>query len=67
MICKMDRVPLQPLKNPLNLVRRESFDLDRLLSHIDRGPAEESEAVIRFIYEQRHIDVSSERSGKTSR
>jgi len=36
------------------------------LSHIDPGPAEESEAFVRLIYEQRHIDVSSD-NGKTCR
>jgi hypothetical protein len=63
----MDRVPPQPIKDPPNLVRADSFSLDRLLGHIDRGPAEESEAFVRFIYEQRHFDVSSERNGKTNR
>jgi len=45
----------------------ESFSLDRLLSHIDPGPAEESEAFVRLIYEQRHIDLCSDRNGKTGR
>jgi hypothetical protein len=67
MIFKMDRLPPRPVKNPPNLVRAASFDLDRLLSHIDPGPAEESEAFVRLIYGQRHIDVSSERNGKTGR
>ena len=63
----MDRAPQQPVKDPPNLVRPGSFSLDRLLSHIDPGPAEESEAFVHFIYEQRHIDVSSDRHGETGR
>jgi hypothetical protein len=62
----MDRVP-QPVKDPPNLVRTGSFSLDRLLSHIDPGPAEESEAFVSFIYEQRRIDVSTELNDKTGR
>jgi len=67
MVTEMDRVPPQPVKDPLNLVRAGSFSLDRLLSHIDPGPAEESEAFVRLIYEQRHIDVSSDRNGQARR
>jgi hypothetical protein len=63
----MDRAPTQPVKAPANLVRVCPFDLDRLLSHIDPGPAEESEAYVRLIYEQRRSDLSSESSGKTRR
>ena len=63
----MDRVPPKPVKKPPNLIRAGSFSLDRLLSHIDPGPVEESEAFVRVIYEQRHLDVSSERNGKTDR
>ena len=62
---RMDRAPSQPVPRPPNLVRVELFDLDRLLSHVNPGPAEESEAFVRRIYEQRGIDVSSERNGKT--
>ena len=65
MVIKMDRVPPQPVKAPPNLVRAGSFSLDRLLSRIDPGPAEESETFVRLIYEQRHIDVSSDSAGKT--
>jgi hypothetical protein len=32
------------------------FSLERLLSHIYSGPAEESEAFVRLIYEQRDVD-----------
>jgi hypothetical protein len=63
----MDRVPPQPVKDPPNLIRRGAFTLDRLLSHIDPGPKEESEEFVRRIYEQRHIDLSSDRNGKTRR
>ena len=66
MVTKMDRVPQQPVADPPNPVRAGSFSLDRLLSHVDPGPAEESEAFVRLIYEQRHIDVSSERNDKIS-
>lgn len=65
MVTEMDRVPPQPVKDPPNLVRTNSFSLDRLLSHIDPGPAEESEAFVRLIYEQRYNDVTSGRNGKT--
>jgi hypothetical protein len=61
----MDRVPPHPVKDPPNLVRADSFSMDRLLSHIDPGPAEESEAFVHLIYEQRHLDVSSGRDHKT--
>ncbi len=50
----MDRVPVQPIKDPPNLVRAQSFSLDRLLSHVDPGPAEESEVFVHRIYEQRY-------------
>ena len=67
MVIEMERVPLEPVKNPANLVRVSPFDLDRLLSHIDPGPAEESESYVRLIYEQRRSDLSSESSGTTRR
>ena len=67
MVIKMERVPSQPVKDPANLVRVYPFDLDRLLSHTDPGPAEESEAYVRLIYEQRLSDLSSKRNGKTGR
>ena len=67
MVIKMERVPSQPVKDTPNLVRACTFDLDRLLSHIDPGPAEESEAYVRLIYEQRRSDLSSKRNGKTGR
>ena len=65
MVIEMDRVPSQPVKDPPNLFRTGVFSLDRLLSHIDPGTEEESEEFVRRIYEQRGIDVSSERNGKT--
>jgi hypothetical protein len=64
MVFEMDRVPPQPVKDPPNLIRAVSFSLERLLSHIDPGPAEESEAFVRLIYEQRRTDLSSGRNGK---
>jgi hypothetical protein len=67
MIIKMERVPSQPMQDPPNLVRVCPFDLDRLLSHIDPGPAEESEGYVRIIYEQRRSDLSSDSCGKTRR
>ena len=63
----MDRVPSQPAKDPPNLVREGPFSLDRLLSHIDPGTAEESEDFVRLIYDQRHTDLSSDRDGETGR
>jgi len=63
----MDCIPLHPVNDPPNLVRAGSFSLDRLLSHIDPGPVEESEAFVRLIYEQRHIDVSSDGNGTVGR
>lgn len=63
----MEQRPAGPVENPPNLVRAGKFSLDSLLSHIDPGPAEESEAFVRAIYEQRHADLSSTRNGKTGR
>jgi len=62
----MDR-PQQPVKDPPNLIRSGPFSLDRLLSHVDPVPAEESEAFVRLIHEQRHIDISSDCNDKTGR
>ena len=67
MVIMMDRVPPQPVKDPPNLIRSGSFSMDRLLSHIDPGTAEESEDFVSHIYGQRHIDLSSDRNGKTGR
>ena len=63
----MDQLPSQPAKNPPNLIRAGDFSLDRLLSHIDPGPPEESEEFVRRIYEQRHADLSAGRNGKIGR
>jgi len=60
-------MPSQPVKDPPNLVRAGSFSLERLLTHIDPGTAEESQDFVRRIYDQRHIDLSSDRDGKTGR
>jgi hypothetical protein len=43
MVIMMDRVPPEPVKDPPNLIRSGLFSMDRLLSHIDPGTAEESE------------------------
>jgi hypothetical protein len=63
----MDYRKPQALKHPPNLIRAWAFTLDRLLSHIDPGPRDESEEFVRRIYEQRHIDVSSDHNGKAGR
>jgi hypothetical protein len=39
----MDTVPKHPVKEPPNLIRRGAFSLDRLLSHVYPGTAQESE------------------------
>ena len=67
MVVEMDRVPSQPVEDPPNLIRAGPFSLDRLLSHIDPGTAEESEDFVRLIYDQRHFDIASDRNGKTGR
>jgi hypothetical protein len=67
MLIEMEGFPSQPVKDPANLVRVRPFDLERLMSHIDPGTAEESEAYVRLIYERRRSDLSSESSGKTGR
>ena len=67
MVIEMDRASSQPVKDPPNLIRSGKFSLDRLLSHIDPGTQEESEEFVRRIYEQRHIDLSSDRDGTTGR
>jgi hypothetical protein len=64
-VIEMDRVPSQPVKDPPNLVGAGYFSLDRLLSHVDPGTAKESEDFVRLIYDQRHIDLPSDRNGKT--
>ncbi len=55
----MDLVPSQPVEYPPNLIRNGQFSLDRLLAHVDPGPAGETEAFVRHIYEQRHADLHS--------
>jgi hypothetical protein len=67
MVIEMDYEPSPPVQDPPNLVRAVSFSLDRLLSHTDPGTAEESEDFVRLIYDQRHMDLSSDRNGKTGR
>ena len=63
----MNRLPQTPVKVQPNLIRTSSFSLERLLSHIDAGPPEESEAFVHTIYEQRRVDRSSDRNDKTGR
>jgi hypothetical protein len=63
----MERLPPQPVKDPPNLIRSGTFSLNRLLSHIDPGTAEESEEFVRRVYEQRHIDLGSDRDRKAGR
>ncbi|HXB70336.1 MAG TPA: hypothetical protein VNY05_18950 [Candidatus Acidoferrales bacterium] len=41
--------------------------MDRLLSHIDLGTAEESDELVSRIHGQRYMDLSSDRNGKTGR
>lgn len=62
MMLEMDRVPPQPVKDPPNLIRLSAFSLDRLVSHIDPATAQESEEFVRHIYEQRHLDLTSDQS-----
>jgi hypothetical protein len=62
----MDRKP-QPVKDPVGLVRAEPFSLDRVLTHVDPSPADESEAFVRLVYEQRQLDGSADRNHKTRR
>jgi hypothetical protein len=53
----MDHVPPEPTDDdPPNLLRKRPFSLERLLSHIDPGTAEECEEFVRRIYEQRSRD-----------
>lgn len=56
----MDFVPPQPVEDSHTLIRTGAFSLDRLLSHVDPGPREESEEFVRRIYEQRNTDFSSD-------
>jgi hypothetical protein len=63
----MDRVPPQPVKDPPNLMRSGPFSLDRLLSHIDPGPAKESEDFVDHIYGQRHLDFPPGGNGTSGR
>jgi hypothetical protein len=63
----MDCEPSQLVKDPPSLIRSGAFSLDRMLSHIDPSPVEESEEFVRRIYEQRHIELSSDRNDKIRR
>jgi hypothetical protein len=57
----VDKASQEPSDNSASLIARGPFSLERLLTHIDPGPAEESEAFVREIYEQRRIDLTSDR------
>ena len=59
--------PRNPVQVPPNPVRINAFDFEWLLSHIDPGPAEESESFVRLIYERRRADVPSGYNDKTGR
>jgi hypothetical protein len=63
----MSRAPDQPATAHPNLVGTTPFSMDRLLSHVDPGPKDESEEFVRHIYEQRRDDLPSNRNGQTSR
>ena len=55
------------MKDPPNMVRTSWFSRERLLSHVDGGPAEESEAFVHTIYEQRNADLPSDRNDTPGR
>jgi hypothetical protein len=67
MVVEMDRMLPQAVKDPPNLIRSGAFSMDRLWSHIDPATEEKSEEFVRRIYEQRHLDRSSDCNGKTGR
>jgi len=47
-----------PQADQPKLIQPGDFSLDRLLSHVDPGPAKESEAFVQAIYERRHGDAT---------
>ena len=61
----MDRQPPQSAQDPPSLVRVAQFSLERLLTHIDPGPPEETEEFVRRIYEQRRFETSPDVDDKT--
>jgi hypothetical protein len=63
----MQREPSQSAITPQSLVGKEPFSWERLMSHIDPGPAEESEEFVRFIYEERKDDLRATGGGQTGR
>ena len=63
---RMNRVPRQPEDSP-NLISNGPGTLERLLNHLDPGPAEESEAFVRLIYEQRRSAASINHNDETRR
>lgn len=60
----MDGFP-QNGANSSKLRTGAAFSLERLLSHIDPGTAEESEDFVRQIYAQRRADVSTSDRNET--
>jgi hypothetical protein len=40
----------------MRALRRSVFSADELLKHVDPGPPEEAEELVRVIYEQRRLD-----------
>jgi len=61
-VCRHNASKIHPILSGL-----VPFLFERLLRHVDPGTAKESEDFVRRIYEQRHIDLSSKRDGKTGR
>lgn len=51
----------KPLKDVPSLRRTAPFDWERLLTRVEPGPAEETEAFVRHIYEQRRLDRTPQR------
>jgi len=64
---EMEPSPKSPVQDPPNLERSGNFSWERLLSHLDPGPAEESEEFVRAIYEQRRTDQSANGNGPAGR
>ena len=61
----MSNTPPQPVVDLPNLGDNSST-FNRILSHIDPGPAEESEVFVQLIYEQRRMETSAEDNDEIS-
>lgn len=59
-LCQLMFTAVMTNMKTQTLIRTGAFLLDRLLSHVDPGPREESDEFVRCIYEQRNIDLSSD-------